>query len=348
MKKRSFNSIGMFDAAKGLFVLIMLFGHSTEFITQYWNPDMQQTTVRMINYFSFRVFSYGLISMFFIMCGYGFRKKSMLKAAQGQVKYIWKPYVIMALSVAVIAVLKKVLTHANVLEGLTYQALPYLFGICPEGNYFGLEMDSVGPVWFVVSFVFSGIFLNAVLQEERTWVQWMLVGMLAAVGVCLKDYAIPFCFQQSMICTLFMYVGWTMKKQKFFEMEIPKYFIVLTVAFLAFAACYGEVEVSHNRWKNGLTDIFASIPGGVIMVKLSLELNRFQGKFMQFCRWLGRQVLMFCCIHSVFYSVIPWAKVIDFLDGNTGLAALIAFIVYAVTGIGGCWLVEMIQKRQRC
>lgn len=347
MERRSVNSIGMFDAAKGLFVLMMILGHSTEYVNQYWDPNMERTALMMAGYWLSRVCGYGAISMFFIMCGYGFRMRSMAKAAEGQVKYLWKPYVIMALSVAVLAAAKKLVTHGDVLEGLTFQALPYLLGICPAGDYFGLTMDSVGPVWFVVTFVFAGILLNAVLQEERTWAQWMLAGMLASVGVCLKDYRLPFCFQQSLVCTLFMYVGWTMKKRKFLEMEIPKYFIALTLAFLCFAAYFGEVEVSQNRWNNGLVDVFAAIPGGVLLTKLSLELNCFRGKFMQFIRWLGRQALMFCCIHSVFYSIIPWEKVVDYFGGNAKPQAALALAVYALTGIGGCWLVEKIQRREK-
>lgn len=89
--------------------------------------------------------------------------------------------------------------------------------------------------------------------------------------------------------------------------------------------------------------MFAGVLGGGLLLLLLLKLNRFQGRISDSIRWLGRQAFNFCCIHTVFYVVIPWDKVAAHF-GNA--STLITIVVYAVTGIGGGWVVEKIQHRR--
>lgn len=346
MERRSVNSLGMFDAIKGMFVVFMLFGHSFENVTVFWDAEVGRSGLTLLSYGLYKIFSCCMIPMFFMICGYGFRKTSMKKAIAGQVKFVWKPYLILALTVTVISIAKKVITGGDVWEGICFQGLPYLMGVCPAGIYFGMDMDSIGPVWFVVTFVLSGILLNAILQEEKKWMQLLLTIMAAAVGVTLREYRIPFCVQQSLICTLYMYVGWQMKKSKFLNNQMPKYFWILACAYICFSAYFGEIEVSANRWKNGLADVLAGVLGGGALLVLMLRLNRFNGIVMRSIRWLGQQVMNFCIIHSAFYVTIPWEKVAEKCGGSTKIAAILALILYATTGVGGCWLLETIQRKR--
>lgn len=347
MKTAFKNSIGMFDAGKGVFVLAMLIGHSMQDYTQYWDADMSRTGIMLVGYFLYKFFSHCAIPMFCMICGYGYRKKSMAKCVRGQLRYVWKPYVLVALSVTLGAVLKKLVIHGSVLEALRYQGLPYLLCICPAGDYWGLTMDSIGPLWFVVMFVLSGILLNLVLQLPKRWQQLVLAAVFSVVGVSLRNVMLPFCLQQSLICTLFMYIGWLMKKTKYLERDIPWYLLSGAVLLVAAASVFGDVEVSYNVWKNGMVDVLAAIPGGVLLLFVMLSLNRFTGKTMGWVRWLGGQVMYFCCVHTVFYTVIPWEKVAGYFAQSPLVGFLVTLFVYAVTGIGGCIVIQWIQNYKR-
>lgn len=346
MERRSVNSVGMFDAIKGIFVLGMVLRHSI------WRYENLVYTLSLnsrlfqIIHFLIRIGAYGVIPMLFMICGYGHRKTTMKKAIVRQVKFVWKPYLILVLTVILTAIVKKLLTHGDVWEGICYQGLPFLVGAAPGGTYFGVEIAFVGSAWFIITFVLSGILLNLILQEEETWMQLLLVSMSAAVSVTLSRYRIPFCILQSLVSTFYMYIGWQMKNSKFLGKRIPKYYWILALVFIVFSACYGEMDVSGNNWKNGLADVLAGAVCGGVFLLLMLRLNRFNGIVMRFIRWLGRQIMFFCLIHSAFTVLTPWVKIVEKCRGSMMAESILALSIYLVTGIGGCWLLEKIQRKR--
>lgn len=340
------NTMGMFDLLKGLFIILTIFSHSSADFLHPWDVGDKGPWELLYSYVPYKLATYTMIPMFCIICGFWVRKKSMGECIKGQFRFLWKPYLLTALAISAGIVVKKLVIHGNIWEGLRYQALPYLLGACPGGNYFGIGMDSVGPIWFIVMYVFSGILLNAVLQEERVWGQVLSVAAMAAVGITLKEYRIPFCFQQSLICTLYMYIGYMMKKVKFLEKEIPAYWWVIGVAFLLFLAPFGDVDVSQNVWKNGLADVLGGVFGGVMLLVLVLPLNRLRGPISMGIRWLGRQVMPLCCIHTVFYTLLPRQMVAEYFGDRAALGILLVFLFFSVTAVGGCWLILLGKRRK--
>lgn len=340
------NSIGMFDAAKGLFILAMIIGHAQEPFVRFWDTDMQRSGLQLLSYIVYRPVSYLPIPALFMMCGYGFRKRKMNGIVKSQVRYIWKPYVVMAGAVCLGTVVLHCVGRGSQ-QGLLYSILPYLLGSCPRGVYFGVYMDSVGPVWFIVTYVVAGILLNLVLQTEEQWGQWLLVFMMACAGVLLKDVRLPWCFQQALICTLFMYIGWLIKKEKFLTAKIPRYILLLCMVFLLAVSAIGEVDVSQNTWGKGMADVITSAVGGVGLLALAVRVNRFSGKWIEWICSLGRRMMQFCCVHTVFYSLIPRDALPDLFAWHRQLGIYCSIVFYTFTGIGGCWLIDKLKHLKR-
>ena len=339
--------IDSFDIAKGIFAVMMMYAHSLHGYKEAFFYGIGSNWALLPLYVFDKVMCAGSIPMMCIICGYGFRKKTMRKAVEGQLKYTWKPYLIVALAVAVGTVVKKLLIRESVLEGLRFSALPFLFGFCPEGIFLGLEMNTIGPVWFVVMYVVSGIMLNAVLQEERTWVQLCLVIIGACAGMLMRGMTIPFCLRQSLICTLYMYIGWLMKKNKYFETEIPLYFrITVTVGFMI-ASLGTSYDVAINAWGNGMTDVLIGAFGGVVLLRLFLRFNRFEGQLANSVRWLGRNVMPLCCVHGAMYVLLPLHRLYPVYADRPGIGILIQLFIYLVTGIGGCFAVDRLKAALR-
>lgn len=338
------NSVGLFNMPKGIMMFLIIAGHSLTTYFHSWEFDYSQNLLTMIAAL-LNVVTYGLAPMFFMVCGYNVRAASMKKCVQQQIKFCLKPYLLVAAAVCAATVAKKLINHGDMLEGLRYCVLPYLLCYCPgERPFLGVEMASIGPMWFFVTFAFSSILLNAILLEKRTWAQIVMVTILSIIGVEMRFITLPFCFQQTLICTGYMYLGWLMKKQKFFQTDIPTYLAVLVTVFALVFSATGFIEVSQNVWGRGISDLLTSYFAGLVMLPVLLSLNRFHGRLSEGIRWMGKNALYICCLHTVAYTVIPWEKVAQRMPNSVvGVAIELGF--HLVFALGGCWLVEKVQHR---
>lgn len=338
--------LGMFDLAKGFFVIMIIFGHAITDHFNYWVFDVKKSPIiGVIVLFTIFVMQ-NVIPAFFIMSGYTFRRKSMNTCVKRQLHYFLKPYIYVAVSVTLITVLKKIIISGDIIEGIKYQSLPFLFGLCPgKKEFLGIYMADIGPIWFILVFVLSNILLNAVLYESKFWVQIILILALSASGLLLKDVSLPFCIQQTMICCGYLYVGMIMKKYKFFHQKLPKSFIVASSIICLFAMIFGEIAVAGNRWKLNMFDLLASYIAGTFLVWLFLKLNEKNGKIFDKIRWIGRHVLWFCCIHTVFYLVLPWDDFARIFSNYKIIGIVVETILQGAIAVVGCKIIEIIKKK---
>ena len=86
-KPRTANSLGMFDFLKGIGMLTIVFAHSAELY-----PVGATTTITPMTFYLF-AYRESLMAAFYIASGYGFRKRSIGKCIDQQVKTLLKPYI---------------------------------------------------------------------------------------------------------------------------------------------------------------------------------------------------------------------------------------------------------------
>lgn len=337
------NSIGLFNLPKGILMFLIIAGHSLTTFYHPWEHEYSQS-VFSLALALLNVVTYGFAPMFFMVCGYNARATSMKKCIRQQVKFCLKPYVLVAAAVCAATLAKSLIDHDSILRRLRYYVLPYFLCYCPgERPFLGLNMASIGPMWFFVTFAFASILLNAVLQEKRIWAQVAMVASLGIIGVEMRFITLPFCFQQTLICTGYMYLGWLMKKQKFFQTDIPTYLAVLVTVFTVVFCATGFIEVSQNVWGRGVSDLLASYFAGIVMMPVMLSLNRFHGKLSECLCWMGKNALYICCLHTVAFVSIPWEKVAQRMP-NAAVGFTFELVFHLVFALGGCWLVEKVQQ----
>ena len=348
-RKNSINKLGMFDMVKGILMLLIIAGHSITDYFHFWEyTDKSSPLFFLINAVS-SISMYGLIPMFFMICGYGLRKKSMSKAIKGQFKYFWKPYLLVVVATLVLVIIKKVLISGDILEGVRYQVLPYLLAFCPgERSFLGLYMVSIGPIWFFWVFVTAGILANFILQENRLWGQFILIIIFSCLGLMLRNITLPWCIQQTCICTGYMYIGWLMKKHKILGDRLPVYLILLVVLLCVSSVISGGyIEVSQNVYATGAQDLLVSYVAGIILVFGAIKINYFEGKISDVLCWIGKNAMYICCIHTVAYTVIPWERMAEYLDKSKIIGIVIEMILQYVIAIGGCKCIEWFQQWKR-
>ena len=85
-KPRTASSIGMFDMLKGAGMLTIVFAHTAELY-----PMQAVSGLSLTAFFPF-IYREALMAAFFIASGYGFRKRSIHKCIEQQLKTLLKPY----------------------------------------------------------------------------------------------------------------------------------------------------------------------------------------------------------------------------------------------------------------
>lgn len=337
----------MFDLTKGILMLWIIYYHSRfTFITD--RALEAADTFRAQASIIFSTFSaYGILPIFFMISGYTYRKKGMDKAVKGQLQSFWKPYVAVGIAVTVISVVKKVVIHESIKDALFFNGLPFLLGYSQiQSELFGIPIGVVGPIWFFLVFTTSTIVLNAVLQEKSTWKQIFCIALLAVGGLAFRETQLPFCLQQTAICTGYMYIGWFMKKNKFLEMDFPvSYMAGAAAVCLCLAAQNRRVfQLSVNEYGTG--DLIATYILGAVCFVLFQKIDIFEGHISDFVRWIGRYSMYFLCFHSVAYTAIPWAKIINRLGiTQTVLCISTTIMGHLVITVGGTYVLLFLQKK---
>ena len=159
-KPRTVSSLGMFDLLKGIGMLAIVFAHTAELYPLGTND---------VTPFAFALFAYreALMAAFFIASGYGFRKRSIRKCIEQQLKTLLQPYLYTALATTVLHAFihhaafgswdAAISESAKVLGG-------FLLGLPHTATYFGQQFFSCGPMWYLVALMLAWVLLDVLLE----------------------------------------------------------------------------------------------------------------------------------------------------------------------------------------
>ena len=308
-KPRTASSLGMFDLLKGIGMLAIVFAHTVELYPLGAND---------VTPFAFALFAYreSLMAAFFIASGYGFRKRSIHKCIEQQVKTLLKPYLYTA---AATTILHGIIHHAafgdwaaaitqsgKVLGG-------FLLGLPHTATYFGVEFFSCGPMWYLVSLMLAWIFLDVLLDIfPEQYINWAVAGItLLGWGITLVWEA-PFCIAQSMVSVPYLYIGYLAKKRRLFEKpssgRAKLGFAAALLGVIAGVLLTQSTDcVSLGEWTMGPLSILLNGVVGYGIIRLFLKWQRrVDGPISHAFEWVGRRSLFIFCIHTVELTAIPW------------------------------------------
>lgn len=344
------NSLGIFDFNRGILMLLVIIGHSVNMFYKYW--EAESVALWLVPFFVVgKALYYGTVPMFFIMSGFGFRAQKMKKCIKGRVRHLIKPYLGVMIVVTLLAVLKRLLQGASVIEALKYQAFPFLIALCPgETGVLGWYTASIGPIWFLVVLGLSWIGLNLIFKLKSEAMRAVCILTIAAFCTRLPYQAfIPFCIVQSLCCMAYLYIGYCLKKENVFMQQIPKSTMLVLGIILLCIVPFGNIEVSQNVWQLGFLDFIASCVAGFLLLSLLMPCNNFKGKFISLVRKIGKNSLYVLCIHTIEYLVFPWDALAEKIGSHVHmLVGIIAIFIMRVIIIGaGCFLIDRIVKVKR-
>ena len=356
-KPRTVSSLGMFDLLKGIGMLAIVFAHTAELYPLGTND---------VTPFAFALFAYreALMAAFFIASGYGFRKRSIHKCIEQQLKTLLKPYLYTALATTVLHAFihhaafgswdAAISESAKVLGG-------FLLGLPHTATYFGHQFFSCGPMWYLVALMLAWVLLDVLLEifPER-YITPAVVGVtLLGWGVTLVWEA-PFCIAQGMVSLPYLYIGYLAKKRRLFETPLSGRakagLIVSALGVVAGVLLTQSTDcVSLGEWTMGPLSILLDAATGFLFIRLFMRLNRFAGPIAQGLQAIGRNSLNIFCIHTVELIAIPWylfaAHFTDHPLRGMLLQNVIAFasigLVCALLNLRRSWIVKASATRRQ-
>lgn len=325
------NSIGMFDFVKGFAVCTIVIGH----LCMQFNV-VENITLNTYNLIVLRILylclGYGTMAMFILISGYGFRKKKVWSCIKQQANYILKPYIIVTIAIAVIFPIVHYAFFkwkAAAIKEMIREVLAFLLVISGEsgiviGEY---ALYSCGAIWFMIALMNSWIILNLIMQIENQKIQKILVLLITVIGWFLSRYGIwPFCFQQSLIFTGYLYAGYWIKKNKLLEKKFSIWEKILMGICAIIGGAIGQVEMANNVYALGIFDVIFSGVVGFLMLKVALKINQFSCGIISIVKKIGRYSLWIICLHTVESICFPWYLLADRSKINPLLGFCIAII----------------------
>lgn len=169
-----------------------------------------------------------------------------------------------------------------------------------------------GPVWFLLALLVAKLVLNFALQHERHALAIVLLA--ATAGYVWGNYVcllLPLCIVPGLLASLFLYIGYTMRREGVMERIQVGGANLLALAAVATASSvtvnFAFAYVFPNRLFSVVTTTAMSVV--VLLCCKWLEAHqsaRLSARAAQLLAWLGRHSLVILCFHSIDMSLNFW------------------------------------------
>ena len=225
------------------------------------------------------------MSAFYIASGFGFRKRSIGKCVQQQLRGILPPFLYTALATAGLHLLLHP-PFLRLLDGRRPQRArrswpAFCWAFPHTSTYFGMSIFSCGPMWYLLTMAVGWIILDILfnaLPLSGTYPPQVAITAVLGWGTCLV-WELPFCLSQGMTVVPDLYLGHVAKKRRWFDqpppaLAIPRRPCVCMVVSAGGAILSGTTDnMSMGHWALGPVGIFVNGMIGLWIVNLFVRLS---------------------------------------------------------------------------
>ncbi len=304
MEKKSNVNMVMFDFAKGLAMLAVVFIHSGAVA----NHDT----------YPIRLIRSAVIAVFFMASGFWLRKRKLKTGVRLAAQQLLVPYAISLCIILAIGFLHRLLTH-NLQNYLDLFLLPVLKrGAGPR----------TGALWFLLAtfWTWCMYYLLMRLKDARLRLALVVLGAVVGMGLLpLHDYT--YIIPQSLLMLPYIYGGYLIREKGLFDKRVPAWLLALmSVPALALAG-FGTIDVIMDVADFGIVNIAAQLLFGYALIYVTLLINAKEWKWTEWIMEIGRHSLWVLCIHSIEMSVFPWDILWRFADPDSFIGVLLHFIL---------------------
>ena len=346
-RQGSGNSLGYFNLARGLGMLLVILGHSiTPFLT------IHPSASRLFSGFG-SVFGGGMMAMFFFISGFSFFRRSPRKCLSVQTKLLLVPYGITAAAIVVSKLLLSLLRGRPFWCHGGELLLTYLLGLNAEGGgtFLGFPVDSISIFWFVLALFGGWILYNGILQLQSNRLQWILICGCVVLSylMTLVSPVWPYCLPMMLLAVGYLAAGNRMRKYGLLDRKLPVWAWVLILSVAILCAAFGEVSIVTNTWKLGLLDIAGSFCAGFLLLRLYARLfPRIRPNMLtRMLESVGFSSIWVVCLHAYEKYIFPWYRLGMLFPDAPGLCIVICFALRLLVIFVLYLLVSTIYRKYR-
>lgn len=303
-------NLGTFDLVKGIGMLAVIFSHMQ------LNYPLNEVPLLSPVYIFVWLTASGLMPMFFMISGYGFKSKSVGKMLE---KTFHESFFALLTSFCVYVILVP-LSYYSVfkydpktwIEYSVRKVFSWLLAVPTPTQIMGMEVLPIGALWFLMALFWAQNVLNQIVRIKSICGQIVGVCLSVLVGMILLQMNFNlYCLPQGLIAVFFCYIGYILKKQSILEKNLYRlwpYLMTLPVCLIHFwlVGRKGELAFALASGKFGVFDFFASTLSGVLFVFLGVLSGQCNWKGIEWIKVIGVHTYWIMCIHSVEYMGMPW------------------------------------------
>ena len=326
-KKTNVNMV-MFDFAKGLAMLAVVFVHS--------GAAAQYDTYPIV------LIRSAVVAVFFMASGFWLRKRKLKTGVRLAAQQLLIPYAVTLLIILAVGFLHRLLTR-ELQEYLDVFLLPVLRrGAGPR----------TGALWFLLATFWTWCMYYLLMRLKDARLRMLLVVLGAVIGTALLPlhdftYIIP----QSLIMLPYVYGGYWIREKGLFDREAPAWLLAaMSVPALVLAA-FGKIDVIVDVADFGVINVAAQLLFGYALIYVTLLINAKQWKWTEWIMEIGRHSLWVLCIHSIEMSVFPWGVLWRFVNPASFFGVTLHFVLRCMVILAGCIVLRrgqsLIRKRKK-
>lgn len=323
---RKGESLGYFNLARGLGILLIVIGHSM-------NPLRMSSGQGEMMLFggAGSILGGGIIAAFFMISGFGFYRRSPRKCLKIQIKLLLRPYVIVAAAVLITKLLLAIIEQRSFRNHGGELVLTYLLGLNAEGggSFWGIPLESVSILWFVLALFGGWIIYNSCMQLSSGVLRG---GMIA--GCVVLSYLLtllskvwPFCLPMALLAVGYLAAGDCLRKKQLLWRDLPWWVWGILCLTVLVCAAFGEVNIVAGVWRLGLLDVWGSFCAGFLLLRLyACMMERdWHGPLISFLEEIGFHSIWIVCLHAYEKIIFPWYRIYGIFSEQPWLAVIICF-----------------------
>lgn len=300
------NRLEYLDIARGIAMISIVLGHMG------------------VRSFNRVVFTYHL-PIFFIISGFFINTRDdNATFIKKKVKTLIIPYIIACIGVILSAVFMNLVFDDGVgtVDVVKRWGVASLYG-AGDSYTEPFKVQGIGAIWFLLATFWAVIILKLLLKANK-WVRVAVVFALFYLGMWTRDkfFWFPLSIQAGFTALLFLYIGYLLRESKDLLPIIPKEIAVFGTVFalvvwLQFIKNFQSFWLVHSDIGRGFIDIFGSLSGCLIIVLISMLIEK-KVKFLRVpLAFFGRNSLIFLIAHIIELDTFRWWALLDkiFPDG---------------------------------
>lgn len=320
-------SLGYFNLLRGLGTLFVIVGHSAALFVAAKELPLTLPVFRGAG----RVLGAGVMSMFFMISGFYYYRRTPARCIKSQAKILLKPYYLTGLAIFVVKALTALIKGQPFMEYGAGLAFTFLLGLnAPYGTEFaGMNLMTVSIFWFVLALFGGWIIYNFIrwIPDKQIRGLYILLCILVSWVLTEVSKVWPYAFPMALLAVGYLCAGNQIRKRNLLRRRLPTFAWIVMWIIVLTSMAFGNVDIAACVWEMGLLDVLATFCLGFMVMRLysSLTKRRLKGAFVRMMENVGLNSIWILCLHAFEKAVIPWDRLKTIFPDQPQLCTAVCF-----------------------